>query len=79
MKKQKRGIQKSRHSYIPAPGDGVQFPYAKPNSAEEKRIRLIVRVDRAVTHRDRATLIKLQRECKGIPLLKSRITKALEG
>jgi hypothetical protein len=74
-----RGIQKSRRSYTPVPGDGVQFLYAKPNSAEEKRIGLIVRVDRAVTHLDRATLIKLQRECRGIPLLKSKITKALEG
>ncbi len=74
MKKQKEIL-----AFVPVPGGGVTFPFEKPNSKEETRINLIVRVDRAVIAQDRAALARLQRECKDIPLLKDKIKKAMEG
>lgn len=51
----------------------------KPNANERRRIDLIVRVDSAVTEKDKTALLKLKRECAEIPYLAKQIETALEG
>ena len=51
--------------------------YAKPNAKEAQRIDLIARVDYAITMNDTEKLLRLQRECKKIPILSKKISNAL--